>query len=676
MAWLKYTAAARRRTLRAILSVSFKKLDTILFGTKLASVTPRTDQSLALSEEQEFPLMKTPTPSQLRCWLTLLLAATAAVATSAQTPTPGPNGKITFSSNRDGHYEIYVMDADGSNQTRLTNNSAEDAVPAWSPDGTKIAFASTRDGNYEIYLMDEDGSNPIRLTNNPALDLFPDWSPDGAKLAFTSLRDANYEVYVMDVDGSNQANLTNHSTPDSVPDWSPDGTKIAFRSFRDGNGEIYVMDANGSSPINLTNNPAEDTGPAWSPDGTRLAFVSNRDGNIEVYVMDANGSNPIRLTNNPAEDTDPAWSPDGSKIVFTSLRDGNYEVYVMDASGSNQTNLTNAPQTDSSPDWQRISDFVTPTPVPTVTPTASPTATPTATPPVTSPTSTPVITPTPTPGFTPSPTPVTTPTATPSQALNLSTRMRVQTGENVGIGGFIITGSAPKHILLRAIGPSLAQLGVPDVLADPVLELYGVGGFVTITNNNWREDPVQETAIIATGIPPSNNLEAAIDIALNPGSYTAIVKGNNNTLGVALVEVYDLSQAVPSMLANISTRAFVDTGSNIVIAGFILGGNSGNDRLVMRGIGPSLTVLGVTNALANPTLQLRDNNGALLIGNNDWQDDPAQASELIAAGLAPTNPLESGIAATLPPGLYTALLAGFSNGTGVGVVEIYDRGGP
>jgi len=254
--------------------------------------------------------------------------------------------------------------------------------------------------------------------------------------------------------------------------------------------------------------------------------------------------------------------------------------------------------------------------------------------------------------------------------------MRVQTGENVGIGGFIITGSAPKHILLRAIGPSLAQLGVPDVLADPVLELYGVGGFVTITNNNWREDPVQETAIIATGIPPSNNLEAAIDIALNPGSYTAIVKGNNNTLGVALVEVYDLSQAVPSMLANISTRAFVDTGSNIVIAGFILGGNSGNDRLVMRGIGPSLTVLGVTNALANPTLQLRDNNGALLIGNNDWQDDPAQASELIAAGLAPTNPLESGIAATLPPGLYTALLAGFSNGTGVGVVEIYDRGGP
>jgi hypothetical protein len=254
--------------------------------------------------------------------------------------------------------------------------------------------------------------------------------------------------------------------------------------------------------------------------------------------------------------------------------------------------------------------------------------------------------------------------------------MRVQTGENVGIGGFIITGSAPKHILLRAIGPSLAQLGVPDVLADPVLELRGAGGFVTITNDNWRDDPVQEAAIIATGIPPSNNLEAAIDVALNPGSYTAIVKGNENSSsnrsGVALVEVYDLSPAVPAMLANISTRAFVDTGSNIVIAGFILGGNSGDDKVAVRGLGPSLTTVGVAGALANPTLELRDSNAALLHANNNWQDDPAQAAELTAAGLALSDNLESGLVATLPPGLYTALLAGVNNGTGVGLVEVYD----
>ena len=144
-----------------------------------------------------------------------------------------------------------------------------------------------------------------------------------------------------------------------------------------------------------------------------------------------------------------------------------------------------------------------------------------------------------------------------------------------------------------------------------------------------------------------------------------------------MIEVFDLSQAVLAKLANISTRAFVNTGNDIVIAGFILGGgNNGNDRIVVRGIGPSLIVFGVSNALANPSLELRDNNGALLIANNDWQDDAAQAAELTAAGLAPTNPLESGIASTLPPGLYTALLAGFNNATGVGVVEVYDRGAP
>jgi hypothetical protein len=230
-------------------------------------------------------------------------------------------------------------------------------------------------------------------------------------------------------------------------------------------------------------------------------------------------------------------------------------------------------------------------------------------------------------------------------------------------------------VLLRAIGPSLTQFGVPNALPDPVLELHGPGPFSTITNDNWRDDPVQEALILATGLAPTNNFESAIDATLTPGAYTAVVRGKNNTTGVASIEVYDLSQAVPSKLANISTRAFVSTGDDIVIAGFILGNHSGDDRIVVRGIGPSLTAFGVANALANPTLELRDSNGALLIGNNDWQDNPAQTAELIAAGLAPSNPLESGIAATLSPGLYTALLAGVNNGTGVGLVEVYDRGG-
>jgi hypothetical protein len=254
--------------------------------------------------------------------------------------------------------------------------------------------------------------------------------------------------------------------------------------------------------------------------------------------------------------------------------------------------------------------------------------------------------------------------------------MRVQTGDNVGIGGFIITGTAPKHVLLRAIGPSLIGSGVPDALADPVLELHGPGGFVTITNDNWRDDAAQAALIQADGLAPSNDLESAIDATLAPGAYTGIVRGKNNTSGVALIEVYDLNPSVVSKLANLSTRAFVSTGDNIVIAGFILGHNSGVDRIVARGIGPSLTGFGVSNALADPILELRDGNGALLVANNNWQDDPAQAAELTAAGLAPTNNLESGIAATLPPGLYTALLAGLNNGTGVGLVEVYDLGAP
>jgi N-acetylneuraminic acid mutarotase len=305
---------------------------------------------------------------------------------------------------------------------------------------------------------------------------------------------------------------------------------------------------------------------------------------------------------------------------------------------------------------QSVAPPVSPTPVP---------STPTPTP----------GTPTPTPGTpTPSPTPTpATPTPTPVAIIELSTRMRVQTGNEVGIGGFILTGSAPKHVILRAIGPSLTQYGVPGALADPVMELHGPGGFVTITNDNWRD--TQAAEIKATFIPPANLLESAIVATLAPGAYTAIVSGKGQTSGVALVEVYDLDHSPASTLANLSTRAFVGTGDNIVIAGFLLNGVI-NDRIVVRGIGPSLTAVGVANALANPILELRDSNAALLIANDDWQDDPAQAAELLAAGLAPSDNLESGIAATLPPGLYTALLAGQNNGTGVGLVEVYDRGAP
>ena len=249
--------------------------------------------------------------------------------------------------------------------------------------------------------------------------------------------------------------------------------------------------------------------------------------------------------------------------------------------------------------------------------------------------------------------------------------MRVETADNVGIGGFIITGVTPKHVLIRAIGPSLSQFGVPDPLADPVLELYHSGPSPIAFNNNWRD--TQEDAIKATGIPPVNELESAIDTTLSPGNYTAIVRGNDGGTGVALVEVYDLNQPA-GKLANISTRALVQTAADITIAGFILGNQSGADRVVIRGIGPSLASSGINNPLPNPTLELRNGQGVLLAANNDWQDDPVQAAKLVAAGLAPSHDLESGIAATLAPGGYTALLAGENNTTGIGLVEVYDLG--
>ena len=284
----------------------------------------------------------------------------------------------------------------------------------------------------------------------------------------------------------------------------------------------------------------------------------------------------------------------------------------------------------------------TPSPPATASPSASATVPPaTATPSAsaTVPPATPSASPTATvPGGTPTPTPPAS-----AQAVNLSTRMRVQTGDRVGIGGFIVTGGS-KSVLLRAIGPSLTRYLITDVLADPVLELHGQAGFTTIINNNWRD--TQQAAIQATGLPPTNDLESAIVATLPPGAYTAIVKGNGSTSGVALVEVYDLDPSSGN-LANISTRAFVATADNIVIAGFVLADNGANGasapgNVIVRGIGPSLAAAGVTSLLADPTLELRDHNGTLLIANNDWQDNPAQAAVITAAGLAPSNNLGGG----------------------------------
>jgi hypothetical protein len=272
-----------------------------------------------------------------------------------------------------------------------------------------------------------------------------------------------------------------------------------------------------------------------------------------------------------------------------------------------------------------------------------------------------------------------------SQLSNISTRAFVQTGNNVMIGGFIVQGTQSKRVIIRAIGPELMPFGVSDPLADPTLALHDSTGALIASNDNWMTTIIggiiisdQVAAIRASGYAPSNVMESAMIVTLPPGNYTAIVRGVNNTTGIGLVDVYNLSATTASILGNISTRSYVQTDDNVMIGGFIVQGTQ-SKRVILRAIGPELSQYGVPNTLPDPTLELHDSTGALIASNDNWQHTiiggiitTDQVHDIQNSGYAPSDPRESAIIANLPPGNYTGIVRGKNIITGVALVEVYD----
>jgi len=257
-------------------------------------------------------------------------------------------------------------------------------------------------------------------------------------------------------------------------------------------------------------------------------------------------------------------------------------------------------------------------------------------------------------------------TAAPAVRLaNISTRLLVGVGDNVLIAGFTITGSQPKKVIVRGLGPLLP---VNANLADPTLELHNSGGSVVAGNDNWRD--TQQDELKATTIPPTNDYESAIVRTLNPGQFTAVLAGKGGTTGVGVVEVYDLDLTADSSLANIATRGRVGDGDDVLICGTIAVGN-GTTTVLFRALGPSLTAFGVPNALQDPTLELHDGQGATIATNDNWQESPDHGAAVQKTTIPPTDPREAAILRDLTPGAYTAVVRGKNGTTGVGVIDAY-----
>jgi pimeloyl-ACP methyl ester carboxylesterase len=550
---------------------------------------------------------KTRSVTILATIITSLVAFTS--VSDALTPTPTPCGGIVFTQNFDG-VTAPALPA-GWVATLVTGDP-----PTWETSTTTPDSVPN-----DAFVPDQDGVSDKTL-DSPGIAI----TTTTAQLSFRN----NYN--------------TEHDPPPNEVFWDGGVLEVSSPNINGGAFTDITNPAVGGSFVTGGYTGIID-GTAANPLAGRMAWSGNSGGYINTVAnLGANVSGQtIKLRFRIG--TDEAVGMPGWRVDTISIVDG----------------LCPSPTPTSSPTpTATATATATPTSSPTPTATATATATPTTT-------ATPTATATATSTIAPTPTPGTIPLG---KLLNISTRLRVQTGENLLIGGFIITGIQPKTVIVRGIGPSLTQLGISDALADPVIELHGSSGALLATNDNWN-DAANRQQIIDSGLAPTNNSESAFWGIINPGAYTVILAGTNGGTGVGLVEVWDLDQAVDSKLGNISTRGFVDTGDNVMIGGIIVGpSGAGNSKMVVRAIGPSLSNSGIQNPLADPTLELHNGNGTMLASNDNWIDAPNR-QEVIDLTIPPSNDLESAILMTLSPGAYTAIVRGRNNTTGAGLVEVY-----
>ncbi|MBN1119594.1 MAG: serine/threonine-protein kinase [Anaerolineae bacterium] len=327
--------------------------------------------SMIVTEGKPFTLMEAltppPTPT-ITPTVTPLPVASATpgdsgAAVDGGTPAPSSPGELAFASNRDGDYELYLIDENGENLRQLTSDTTFDFDPCWSPDGRSLVYASSADGDSEIMILEVGGENPpFRVTNNTARDADPDWSPDGEWIAFDSDRDGDFEIYIARIDGTGLRQLTDNDFDDLDPTWSPDGTQLAYYIKESGsdNTNLAVIDISAGEPRRLTDNDALAQWPAWSPDGLRIAFTSSEGrsaGRRSLFLFDLASGQAAPLTGNVSKDDDPAWSPDGTRIAFDSDRAGGgfFDLYIVDAATGSITQITATDNAnDVAPTWRPV----------------------------------------------------------------------------------------------------------------------------------------------------------------------------------------------------------------------------------------------------------------------------------------------------------------------------------